>query len=460
MTFQPKHGPSPGPKRSRRQRSLGAIAGLSILPLLLTALMPTAARSQTLSDKILAMERSQEQEFEAYFGEDLADVTQPPEEIAKTLERLARETGKRPAVIWAIPRGDHLHLVAIAPGREPFVRDLYDVPDGRLREMVQALQWELHRAPGRTTASGAIPSAAQQLYQWIVEPMEKGYLDSAAIDTLLFCLGNGLRGLPLAALHDGQQFLLEKYQLTRIPAFNLIQTDYVPMEPGRFVAAGISEFDHLRPLPGVQVELETIQATLRNKRSPRNQWQGRSLLNRALTLTNFRRSLQSGPTVVHLATHADFRPGDPSRSYIQLWNEPLGLHEMNRLPWNHRSPLELLVLSACKTALGDDRAELGLAGVALKSGVKSAVASLWDVSDVGTLALMAEFYQQLGQTATKAEALRRAQLGLLTGRVRVEGDRLILSRGSVTLPPVLVDGAADFSAPYFWSSFTMISSPW
>jgi CHAT domain-containing protein len=454
MVFQANHG------SSRGRRAVGAIAGLSIL---LTVLVPTAARSQTLSDKILAMERDQEQEFETYFGQDLADVTQSPEDIAKTLERLAQETGKRPAVIWAIPRGDHLHLVAIAPGREPFVRDLYDVPDGRLRSVLQALQWELHRAPGAAAAaagSGELRAAAQQLYQWIVEPLEKGYLDGAAIDTLLFCLGNGLRGLPLAALHDGQRFLVEKYQLTRIPAFNLIQTDYEPLRPGHFLAAGVSEFDTLRPLPGVQVELEAIALALRSKQSRSQQWSVRSLLNRAVTLTNVRRSLQASPSVVHLATHADFRPGNPSASYIQLWDESLGLDEFDRLPWNHRNPLELLVLSACKTALGDDRAELGLAGVALRSGVKSVVASLWDVSDVGTLALMAEFYQQLGHTATKAEALRQAQLGLLTGRVRIEGDRLILSRGTVALPPTLVDGAADFSAPYFWSSFTMISSPW
>lgn len=454
MAFQGKHGPWRG------RRPMGWRAGLPLLSMLLTVLVPTAARSQTLSEKILAMERGQEQEFEAYFGEDLAEVTQSPEEIAKTLGRLAQETGKRPAVIWAIPRGDHLHLVAIAPNREPFVLDLYDVPDRRLRSVVQALQWELHRSPEAAKASGEIGAAAQQLYQWIVEPVEKGYLDGAAIDTLLFCLGNGLRGLPLAALHDGQRFLLEKYQLTRIPAFNLIQTDYAPLRPGHFLAAGVSEFDHLRPLPGVQAELAAIELALRGKAARRHQWSVRSLLNRAVTLTNVRRSLQANPSVVHLATHADFRPGNPSASYIQLWDGSLGLDELDRLPWNHRNPLELLVLSACKTALGDDRAELGLAGVALRSGVKSVVASLWDVSDVGTLALMGEFYQQLGHTATKAEALRQAQLGLLTGRVRIEGDRLILSRGSVALPSSLVIEAADFSAPYFWGSFTMISSPW
>lgn len=175
-----------------------AIAGFSALPV----------GSQTLSEKVLAMERGLAQEFEAYFGESLAEVTQTPDEITQTLQRIGQKTGTRPAVLWVIPREDHLHLVLLTPAGKPIVRDLYEVPTSKLRSVVDAFHLEMHSSAGK-----AKMTAAQQLYEWIIQPFEADYLQAEGIDTLLFCLGNGVRSLPLAALHDGQQFLLEKYSI-------------------------------------------------------------------------------------------------------------------------------------------------------------------------------------------------------------------------------------------------------
>ena len=414
------------------------------------------AYSQTLAEKVMNMERGLEQEFESYFGEDLAEVTQAPDDIAQTLHRLGQETGTKPAVLWVIPRGDHLHLVLLTPSGEPIVRDLYDVPDSVLRPTIDAFHLEMHNSPDLV----AMP-ASQQLYDWIIKPFEADYLQAEGIDTILFCLGNGVRGVPLAALYDGEQFLIEKYSLTRIPAFNLIQTDYVNLQQGRILAMGASEFQEQNPLPGVPVELSSILWELQGAREPQYQWEGRSFLNQGFTLSNLRSSLENQfPTVVHLATHAVFQPGEPNNSYIQFWDTKLRLNAIREVEWTSSS-LELLVLSACRTAIGDDEAELGFAGLALQSDVKSVLASLWNVSDSGTLALMNEFYRQLGTTSTKAEALRQAQLRMLRGEVQVEGDRLLLSRGSIVLPTELSDASsADLSAPYYWAGFTMISSPW
>ncbi|QZZ18911.1 CHAT domain-containing protein [Leptothermofonsia sichuanensis E412] len=422
-----------------------AIAGFSALPV----------RSQTLSEKVLAMERGLAQEFEAYFGESLAEVTQTPDEITQTLQRIGQKTGTRPAVLWVIPRGDHLHLVLLTPAGKPIVRDLYEVPTSKLRPVVDALHLEMHSSAGK-----AKMAAAQQLYEWIIQPFEADYLQAEGIDTLLFCLGNGVRSLPLAALHDGQQFLLEKYSMTRIPAFNLIQTDYVRLQPGQILAMGASEFRDHNPLPAVPTELSNILWELQSARPARYQWKGQSFLNQSFTFANLQQMVQTHtPTVVHLATHAVFRPGKPSNSYIQLWDTRLGLDNIRQIDWG--SPLELLVLSACRTAIGDDQAELGFAGVALKSNVKSVLASLWNVSDEGTLALMSEFYRQLGTTPTKAEALRQAQLRMLRGEIRIEGKQLVLSRGPVSLPTELGnETVSNFSAPYYWAAFTLISSPW
>ena len=139
---------------------------------------------------------------------------------------------------------------------------------------------------------------------------------------------------------------------------------------------------------------------------------------------------------------------------------------MRDLKWNN-PPLELLALSACRTALGDKEAELGFAGLALQSGAKSALASLWYVSDAGTLALMSEFYQQLKISTPKdppiikAEALRQAQIAEIEGKVTIEGGQLRSSRGKTPLPPSIPKlDSKDLSHPYYWAAFSIIGSPW
>lgn len=448
----------PHPNQPRSQTQTGLKRWLSLgTTLMISVFSILPAQAQTLSEKILAMEQGLEQEFEGYFGADLAEVTQAPEEIAQTLQRLAQETGTQPAVIWVIPRETELHLVLMMPGGTPIVRDLKDVPANHIREVVDAFHLEIHGAPNPGNLT-----AAQQLYDWIVGTFEAEYLQPQGIDTILFCLGNGVRSIPLAALSDGDQFLIEKYSLTRIPAFNLIQTDYVDLHRGKILAMGASEFREQNPLPAVPTELSNVLWGLKSARPADAQWQGRSFLNQQFTLANLKLLIGAqSPNIVHLATHAVFRSGRPENSYIQFWDTRLSLTEMRGINWGTTQPLEILVLSACRTAIGDDEAELGFAGLALEAGVKSAVASIWNVSDEGTLALMSEFYQQLGTTSTKAEALRQAQLLMLRGDVRIEADQIHLSRGNVPLPAELSTTATpDLSSPYYWAAFTLISSPW
>jgi Uncharacterized protein conserved in bacteria len=136
---------------------------------------------------------------------------------------------------------------------------------------------------------------------------------------------------------------------------------------------------------------------------------------------------------------------------------------VRELGWNQPPKVELLVLSACKTAVGDEGVELGFAGLAVQAGVKSVLASLWYVSDEGTLGLMAEFYHHLKVAPIKAEALRQAQIAMIKGQVRIENGRLILSNlnKELELPPELAKlGNENLSHPYYWSAFTMIGSPW
>ena len=119
-------------------------------------------------------------------------------------------------------------------------------------------------------------------------------------------------------------------------------------------------------------------------------------------------------------------------------------------------------MSACKTAVGDGDAELGFGGLAVQAGVKTALASLWYVSDEGTLGLMTEFYGQLRVAPIKAAALRKAQMAMLRGEVRLQGGKLRGANGtSVDLPaPLLKLGDRNLSHPFYWSAFVMIGSPW
>ncbi|MEM7772238.1 MAG: CHAT domain-containing protein [Cyanobacteria bacterium P01_E01_bin.6] len=447
----------------KRYRFTVLIAAGLLLPLLIALPRPGWSQQSepesmplTISEKVMAMERRLEGEFETYFGQNLADVTQDPSDIAATLGQIGEETGTAPAVLWVMPRMTHLHLVLTTANGETIIRDLYDVPKSTVVSVTQQFQRDL-----KVIRDNRYLQSAQQLHEWIIEPIEAEFLEPEGIDTLLVCLGDGVRGLPLSALHDGEQFLVEKYSISQIPAFNLIQTEYAAIEPGQILAMGASEFENQSPLPAVPIELSRILWELRVATPNNEDWQGRSFLNQGFVLPTLNELLASQSfDIVHLATHAEFRPGDPQDSYIQFWDTQLTLDKMREVGWNTPS-IELLVLSACNTALGDSKAELGFAGLALQSGVKSALASFWYVSDAGTLALMSEFYRQLPLASTKAEALRQAQIRMLRGDIRFEEGSLVVSRGPIDLPEELSgNDSLDLSHPIYWASFTMISSPW
>ncbi|MBO0351754.1 CHAT domain-containing protein, partial [Phormidium pseudopriestleyi FRX01] len=289
-------------------------------------------------------------------------------------------------------------------------------------------------------------------YNWLIAPIATD-LEAAGINTLMFSMDAGLRSLPIAALHDGEQFLVEKYSLSQIPSVSLIDTTYRALQDTRVLAMGASTFTELSPLPAVPVELTTIADRL---------WQGNAFLNEEFTRENLLQQRQNYPyPIIHLATHGEFKSGSPGESYIQLWDDQLQLDRIREMGWNN-PVVELLVLSACRTALGDERAELGFAGLAVQAGVKSALASLWYVSDEGTLALMTEFYSHLTNAKIKAEALREAQIAMIRGEVRMEGGQLFGTGNleGITLPSAARNERLSFAHPYYWSSFTLIGSPW
>jgi CHAT domain-containing protein len=227
-------------------------------------------------------------------------------------------------------------------------------------------------------------------------------------------MDTGLRTIPIAALHDGEQFLIEKYSVGTLPALGLVDTQYASLDEADVMVMGASQFDQLEPLPAVPLEVAQIHQL----------WPGAAFLNEQFTRQNLIQQQAQNPyRVIHLATHAEFSAGSLNSSYIQLWDEPLRLDELQQLGWQN-PPVDLLVLSACSTAVGSPEAEMGFAGLAVASGVRSAMASLWSVDDVGTLALMREFYWQLRTTSTKVKALQAAQLAMLNGNIQMASGQL------------------------------------
>ena len=395
------------------------------------------------------IEQTWEKDFENYFGTNFTNESMSVKKIAETLSKITTQTGKKPALVYMVPRPQQLELILITPEGKPIHKRVLEAKREAIQKQVQALSKAIINPVLRDT--NQYLSSAQQLYKWMIAPLEPD-LKAQGISTLMFCVGSGLRTVPLAVLHDGKQFLVEKYSFSRIPAFKLTNTVYADLRNSPVLAMGASEFKEQNPLPAVPLELLTITRSL---------GEGKSFLNRDFTLANLQAQRALEPyKIIHLATHADFQTGKPSNSYIQFWDKKLTLDQMRQLLLNS-PPIELLVLSACETAIGDEQAELGFAGLAVQARAKSAIASLWQVSDAGTLGLMSEFYQDLKTAPIKAEALRQAQISLLRRQVRLEGGKLHTPRENIPLPPELaMMGNEDFSSPYYWAAFTMVGSPW
>lgn len=282
----------------------------------------------------------------------------------------------------------------------------------------------------RSTNTGgqSILLKSQQIYDWLIQPVETDLATSGA-KTLVFVLDGVLRNIPMAALYDGNQYLIQKYSIALTPSLQLLESQSLRPEHLSVLLAGLSEKrSDFEPLPGVTAEFQKIEGTVPDHRT---------LLNEQFTNVNLQAAINAVPfPVVHLATHGKFS-SNVEDTFILTWDGKININQLNRLlqatDISRRRSIELLVLSACETAKGDPRATLGLAGVAVRAGARSTIASLWKLSDDSAPLLMQRFYEELGKgTVTKAEALRRSQLALLAD--------------------------PKFSKPFYWSSVVLIGN--
>ncbi len=357
---------------------------------------PAAAepRETLLREARLSIESLKAAQLRDYFQDDC--VTELQERITP-IDRLP--PGQ--AALYPVILPDRLELVVSLPTRIAQVT----VPIARkqLEDDARALR----RALEKRTTREYLP-LARRLHERVIAPIEP-LLREAGIDTLAIVPQGPLVLVPLAALHDGTRFLVERYALASSPGLSLTDARPLPQGPWRVMLAGLSQ-----PVAGF-VALERVPEELAGIREAIG---GTVLQDEAFDDQRFERALERDPyTVVHVASHAQLG-AEPRDNFLLTYSGRLSLERLGEIVGvtRYRSqPLELLSLSACETAAGDERAALGLAGIAVKAGARSALAGLWAVDDEASARLMTDFYRHLkgpGHTS-KARALQQAQLGLL-----------------------------------------------
>jgi CHAT domain-containing protein len=356
------------------------------------------------------------------------------------------------AVLHPIVLKDRLEVIAKFPGSQ----DLKyfsnpGVDQKRLSGLIEAIRKELDLPGGRTFK---IVRLSNTLYNWLISPFEEELKlteqrQTSTVKNLVFIPDRVLRNLPMSVLYDNhrEQYLIERYGISVTPGLQLVKPQREPLNRKDFqiLLAGTNEApsfeeEQLTNLNHVLKEIEEIQKIVQRSTE---------LTEQDFQQQNIESQVTAIPyDIVHLATHGKFS-SDPDNTFLLDYNERIKVQNLDRLLRRSEriglNAIDLLTLSACQTASGDNRAALGLAGVAIRAGSRSTLASLWNVSDVSTALLMQEFYRLLWQTdLTKAEALREAQLKF------IYGDLEIFTEGGLT--PQMA------SRPHYWAAFILIGN--
>lgn len=385
-----------GPSGSSFREAVGPVY-LQLVELLLAAAGESgdpAREEQLLRETRHTVELLKAAELRDYFRDECVDVLR---EKTARLEDVATSA----AVVYPIVLDDRLELLLSLPVGQ-IRRYSVAVDANTLRSETQTFRRLLEK---RTT--NEYRPHARALYRWLIEPFESE-LPALGVDTLVFVPDGPLRTIPMSALYDGDRFLIEKYAVAVTPGLEL--TDPRPLSRLRRGAlfGGLSE--SVQGFPPLRYVADELVAA-------REIYGGTILLDHQFVREHLRATLRDPRlNVLHIATHGEFK-ADVKESFLLAYDGPLTLDQLADyvgLFKFRETPLELLVLSACETARGDERAALGLSGIAVKAGARSAVGALWKVNDIATSKLMRELYRQLADPeVSRAVALQRAQHGLI-----------------------------------------------
>ena len=356
-----------------------------------SALKPGESDEPYLAEAQETVEALKVYELRDYFKDDCIDA-------ARFAGKRLDAVSEKAAVIYPILFKDRTELLVRVAGR----LKRFTIPVGA--EKLTGETREFRSKLEKRTTWEFLPHS-QRLYDWLVRPLERE-LEAAKPDTLVFVPDGPLRSIPMAALHDGKDFLISRYPVAVTPSLDL--TDPRPMSRGeesRLLALGLTEPVQGFPgLPYVSDELKALNQI----------YGGKTLLNNQFRLAKVEEELKRAPfSIVHIASHGHFG-GKADDTFLLAFDEKFTMNRFADYVGLFRfreEPLDMLTLSACETAAGDDRSALGLAGVAVRAGARSALATLWHVNDIASYELIVEFYRELRDPhVSRAAALQRSQI--------------------------------------------------
>jgi len=346
---------------------------------------PGPAQQRLLREVVNSLEDLKKAEVEDYFSKEC---------VVETSQDMSTMLADSAIIYPVFLPGRTEILLETRDGLHQFV---IDVGKAEITDVIRELRTELEDYG----LSEDYYDNAELLEEWLIDPMEP-VLEDLEIKTLVFIPDGPLRTIPMAALYDGEQFLIERYALASTPAISLTRAN-IDRERNALIGGITEGVQGFSPLSFVGPELEQVSQIL----------QGPKLQDRSFGLANIQSKFSEADySVVHFATHGLFS-SDFRNSFLLAHDDKFTMSRLEQALGGQQG-LDLLVLSACETAAGDDRAALGLAGVAIQAGAESALASLWSISDEGTAELIPVFYEHLYSGGkSKAESLRLAQIKLL-----------------------------------------------
>ena len=328
-----------------------------------------------------------------------------------------------------------------------------ELSSGVFRDQLRQLYMQLSRLESLKVEDPE--SASRQIHALIFGGL-KPVLEAKNVTTLLIAADRGLQAVPFAALHDGEQFFGDRYAFAITPSLALTEFETKSQTQGKILALGASQFDGLAALPLVPQEISRIAFNDKKDQFLNEDFTPDSLLAKAS---------ESQYAMLHVATHAEFKPGGPESSQLHSGSGPVSMKQLSTLRKKRKGvPLDLVVFSACRTALGDADAELGFSGLALQAGARSAIGTLWYVDDVVTSAYFVQMYRFLEQGVPKAEAMQMTRQAFIRNLIKLSGDELIGVEGLPLLKELTSSQqrrvSNGVSNPFFWAGIELMGAPW
>ncbi|MCA1993773.1 MAG: CHAT domain-containing protein, partial [Coleofasciculus sp. S288] len=433
--------------------------------------IPEANRTPQQQQRIIELRNNQQQilaEFNAFIRSP--EVEAIVEQLSQTAKRQnleledlnnvrdnLRNLQQNAVLLYPLILDDRLELVLVTADSPP-IHQSVPVKREELNQAIAEFRSTLTHPVKRGNLKQA-QEAALKLYNWLIKPLEND-LTQAQAETIIYAPDGQLRYIPLAALYDGNQWLVQRFRINNITARSLTELDTQPQEQLRVLAAAFTQGSYdfqvgdnqfsFSGLPFAGVEVDNLAATLPGTTK---------LLDNAFSRDGTVPRMNDY-SIVHLATHAAFVTGQPEDSFI-LFGDGSRVTLRDIENWSLPN-VDLVVFSACETGLagfGNGEEILGLGYQVQRTGARAAIASLWTVDDGGTQALMNAFYANLKKgNTTKTEALRQAQIALITGDSTALGEDRGLGveqRDRTDAPPQVTN---RLSHPYYWASFILIGN--